>query len=375
MKAMFNGVLFAFLAQAAIGQGSDGVYVQASADGRRWSIGNDLVERGISFDPSRGLCTTSWHHKVTGTDFMERASTQNRPGDEFSFRVDQTRLAGMMAESKWEILQEGKAMAPGFDFQEATVSDIAPKGRLLAIRLRARSKPLEVTVFYAVYAGHPVVQKWLAIRNRGDKAIALTHLVFEAVNLAPTAPSDVQVSAFYGIEPREIYYTGRVDDPAISVKSSRSHEGFLVMNGAPGYLKRTEVVSNWNDGVQVMYDTDQFPFERRLEPGETFETARSSVAFFVEGRRFADPRWVAPAYTSEVLMKKGADYQPLWIYNTWEPFERDITKAITTDLIAAAGRMGMDVFTIDDGWQADYGDNSVNTKLFESGLDEIRADV
>jgi alpha-galactosidase len=45
------------------------------------------------------------------------------------------------------------------------------------------------------------------------------------------------------------------------------------------------------------------------------------------------------------------------------------------DLIAAAGRMGMDVFTIDDGWQADYGDNAVNAKLFGNGLDEIQAAV
>ena len=45
------------------------------------------------------------------------------------------------------------------------------------------------------------------------------------------------------------------------------------------------------------------------------------------------------------------------------------------ELIAAAGRMGMDVFTIDDGWQADYGDNAINRKLFPDGLDEIQAAV
>ena len=45
------------------------------------------------------------------------------------------------------------------------------------------------------------------------------------------------------------------------------------------------------------------------------------------------------------------------------------------DLIAAAGRMGMDVFTIDDGWQTDYGDNAINLKLFPNGLDEIQAAV
>jgi len=376
MNATFAGFLFAIFAQCAFGQGSYGVYVRTSADGRNWLIGNDLVERGIRFDPREGLSTTSWRHKVTGTDFMARARARNSFGNEFSFRADQTTLTGSTARSEWEILQGDEATASGgFEFQDAKVSDIAPNGRLLAIRLRSRSKPLEVTVFYAVYADHPAVQKWLAISNQGDATITLSHLAFEAVNLAPAPSSDVQVSAFYGVEPREHFYTGRVDDPAISVKSSKSREGFLVMNGAPGYLKRTEVGDAWNDGLQVMYDTDQFPFERRLEPKETFTTARSSVVFFVDGQRFADPRWVAPSYTSKVLMKKGANYQPLWIYNTWEPFERGITKAITMDLIAAAGRMGMDVFTVDDGWQADYGDNSINTKLFGNGLDEIQAAV
>ena len=376
MKAMFTGLLFAFIAPCTFGQGPDGAYVRASADGRSWLIGNELVERGIKFDPRRGLCTTSWLHKVTGMDFMALAGARNNFGNEFSFRADQTSLTGFTTGGESEISQGERAAASGgFQFLEAKVSDITPSGRLLAIRLRSMAKPVEVTVFYAVYAGHPAVQKWLAIGNQGDAPITLSHLVFEAVNLAPAPSSDVQVSAFYGVEPRELFYTGRVDDPAISVRSSKSREGFLVMNGAPGYLKRTEVVHEWNGDLRVMYDTDQFPFERRLEPGETFTTARSSVVFFVEGQRFSDPRWVAPAYTSKVLMRKGAGYQPLWIYNTWEPFRRGITKAITMDLIAAAGRMGMDVFTVDDGWQADYGDNSINTKLFGNGLDEIQAAV
>jgi alpha-galactosidase len=124
-----------------------------------------------------------------------------------------------------------------------------------------------------------------------------------------------------------------------------------------------------------MYDTDLFPFERSLQPGETFTSAKSSIAFFANGRGFADPRWVMPSYTSQVLMKKGPGYQPPWIYNTWEPFERSITRSTTMELIVAAGRMGMDVFTIDDGWQAAYGDNAINRKLFPDGLDEIQAAV
>ena len=37
--------------------------------------------------------------------------------------------------------------------------------------------------------------------------------------------------------------------------------------------------------------------------------------------------------------------------------------------------MGMDVFTIDDGWQTLYGENAINVKLFPDGLDEIQVAV
>ena len=42
------------------------------------------------------------------------------------------------------------------------------------------------------------------------------------------------------------------------------------------------------------------------------------------------------------------------------------------DLIDAAGAMGMDIFTIDDGWQQDYGENAVNLTAFPGGLKPIQ---
>jgi len=339
---------------------SDSVVVRTGADGKSWTIGNAVVERKVRFELQRGLHTVSWRHMVTGTDFMSAAGPNRSGGSEFSFEADGDSFAG----------SNGLA----WQFVGAETLGLTPSGKLLIIKLRAKAKPIEVAVFYAVYEGHPVVRKWIAITNRGEKDITLSHLSFEAVNIAPGPASVLQASAFYGSQPREIFFTGRVDDTAVLERNSKTGEGFIAMNEAPGYLKRTEL-SGWGEGVEVMYDTDLFPFERTLQPGETFTSAKSSIAFFVDGRGTADPRWLMPSYTSQILMKKGSDYQPPWIYNTWEPFERGITKSITMDLIAAAGRMGLDVFTIDDGWQADYGDNTINRKLFENGLDEIQAAV
>jgi len=358
MRIMFAVLAFTFSMSSMPAQ-DERAYIRTGSDGKSWTIGNGLVERGIRFEPQAGLYTASWRHKLTGRDFMENAQAGRRWGREFAFQADTAGFTG--------------AGTPAWELAGAETRDLSPAGKQLAIKLRAKAKPLEVTVSYSVYDGHPVVRKWIAITNRGGEPVTLSRLVSEAANLTPGLSNDLQVSAFYGTQPREIFFTGRVDDAAIAVRCSRTGEGFFVMNEAPGYLKRTEVAASWNPGLEVMYDSDLFPFERRIEPGETFTSAKSSVAFFVDGQGMADPRWVVPSYTSKVLLKKGVDYQPPWIYNTWEPFERGINESITRDLIAATARMGLDVFTIDDGWQADYGDNAINLQSFPKGLDEIQA--
>lgn len=348
-------VLLAFTAIA----GTSPCYIRTGAAGRSWAIGNGMVERQLKFD-ALGLYTASWRNKTTTTDFMKDAAAHRRWGREFAFVADGKQYTG-----------SGGSSQGGFDFRSAGESDIAPAGKELRLILESKDGRFRVTAHYAVYDGHPVVRKWMEITNLSDKRATLSHLVFEAVNIAPAPPSDTQVAAFYGVEPRESFYTGRVDDAAITVRSSLTGESFIVMNEAPGYLKRTEVEPAWEDGIEVMYDTDLFPFQRTLSPHETFTSAKSSIAFCRDGAGMADPHWVMPSYTSEVLLKKGSAYRPPWIYNTWEPFERGINAGTVSQLLPIAGRMGLDVFTIDDGWQAEYGENAINQQAFPGGLEEI----
>ena len=357
MRTVVAMLAIILLSMIASGQ-SESSYIRAGSDGRSWTIGNGLVEREVRFDPKVGLYTAHWKHNVTGTDFMQRARVGSNWGPEFHFAADAEFFSGTEKDK--------------FDLIAGAVGQAAIAGKRLTVHLRARTKPLLVDVDYEVYDGHPVIRKWITMQNQGTSPVTLTHLSFEAVSAVPGPPADLQVSGFYGVEPREIFFTGRVEDTAIVERNSRTGEGLVVMNEAPGYMKRTEM-NGWGHGFAAMYDTDLFPFERRLAPGETFTSAKSSVAFFVDGSGFADPRWVVPTYTSRVLMKKGPAYQPPWIYNTWEPFTRGINAAIVRELIPIAGRMGLDIFTVDDGWQQDYAENRINTQAFPNGLDEIGA--
>jgi alpha-galactosidase len=340
-------------------------YVRAETSGetKSWLIGNGLVERTLKFSPARGLFTETFRHKVSGTDFLMKDKSENHPGAEFTFQADSENFSGATG-----------GRSAHFTLAGSDVKDLQPSGKVLEIALKGREKALDVSVFYAVYAGHPVVRKWLSISNRGSQTIRLSHLVFEALDLMSAPPDEEILRAFYGVQPREIFFTGRVEDAAILQMNSRTQEGFIVMNEASGWMKRTEM-NGWGRSVRVMFDTDIFPFERCVDPGEAYTSAKSSIAFFLEGRPAADSRRVMPSYTSKVLMRKGASYQPPWIYNTWEPFLRGINSSIAMDLIKVAGRMGLDIFTIDDGWQAEYGVNDINLQAFPRGLDEIQRAV
>ncbi len=229
-------------------------YVRAEASGetKSWAIGNGLVERTLKFSPARGLYTATFRHKVSGTDFLMKDESGTHPGAEFTFQADSENFSGATG-----------GPSAHFTLSGSQVKDLQPSGKVLEIALKGREKPLDVSVFYAVYAGHPVVRKWLSISNRGSQTIRLSHLVFEALNLMSAPPDEEILRAFYGVQPREIFFTGRVEDAAILQMNPRTREGFMVMNEAPGWMKRTEM-NGWGRSVRVMFDTDIFPFERRV---------------------------------------------------------------------------------------------------------------
>jgi alpha-galactosidase len=231
---------------------------------------------------------------------------------------------------------------------------------------------------YRVYAGHPAIRKWLVLRNTGSAALQLSHMNIEAIAPSVGPSNETLLNAQYGAIPRETFYTGRSEDAGLLVANGRTGNGFAILSEVPGYMKRTEIDA-WNDPgrvhVGVLYDTDLMPFERTLAPGEEFTTAAVSLLTFRNGDSFNDPHWVLPSYTAKVLERRIGTSGAPWIYNTWEPFQRSINRDITLKLIDVAGFMGMDIFTIDDGWQQEYGENIVDSTSFPGGLEPIREAV
>lgn len=323
-----------------------------------WMIGNELVARTVVFRPKTGLFTHKMTDLATRTDFIAPGQTRSFRTPEFSFQCGARTCAG--ESPSWDLLGAGQ--------------DALPQGKSLTIRLRHTEVPVEVSVVYSVCDGHAAIRKHLVLRNTGKEALHLSHMSVEALSISLGPANETTLLTQYGTTPRETFYTGRSEDAGLFVANGRTGDGVAVISEVPGYMKRTEI-GGWDlaDGfsLDVMYDTDLMPFERTLGPGEEFATASASLVLFRNGDGFNDPQWAVPSYTSKVLERRVDAQGPPWIYNTWEPFERGINHDIALQLIDAAGAMGMDVFTIDDGWQLDYGENTINTTAFPGGLKSI----
>ena len=330
----------------------------AEAKDEGWVVGNELIRRVVGFHPGVGLYTKQISNRATMTDLLVPGRDIKKARPEFSFNCD-----GKLCNSN------------GGDFELVGVSDASTSnGKSLSVRMRHKNILLEVNALYSIYTGHGACRKSLVLKNTGDAPLRITHLMVETLELGLGPENEMTLWAQYGAVPREIFYTGRSEDAGVMVVNGRTGDGVAILNEVPGYMKRTEV-AGWDAEnsvrVSAMYDTDVMPFERRLGPGEEFTTASVSLLPFRRDDGFNDSRWRVPCYSAEVLERRIDKQGPPWIYNTWEPFERGINQEISMELIEAAGAMGMDIFTIDDGWQQEYVDNAVNLTAFPGGLDPI----
>ena len=329
--------------------------------GQSWTIGNGQIERAILFEPAIGLVTTRLVDLGTHKEYIS-AEKAGKYAAEFSFACNGETLTGASS---------------AFQFVSAEPSTSAD-GRSLTLHLRSKAFPLEVAVVYRVYNGHSAIRKWLVLHNTGLAPLRLTHMNIEALAPSVGLSTETVLNAQYGAIPRETFYTGRSEDAGLLLSNARTGDGLAILSEVPGYMKRTELEGWYHPGrvvTRVMYDTDLMPFERTLAPGAEFQTAAVSLLTFRNGDGFHDPHWILPSYNAQVLERKAGARGAPWIYNTWEPFERGINRATTLQLIDVAARMGMDIFTIDDGWQKEYGTNAVDPASFPGGLEDIQKAV
>ena len=174
------------------------------------------LDRGQHFGGTRnslrsegGPLHEGWLHKVTGKNFLKHLTQichgGRKRGGVRSFHSKRTPLTWQVRRGARPLILSGWRRKRAISLRTANSRD----------RVERREEADEVSAFYAVYSGHPVVRKWIAITNRSDSAIRLSHMIFEALNLQAAPASDQIIFGYYGVHPREIFFTdGRKTPPS-----------------------------------------------------------------------------------------------------------------------------------------------------------------
>ncbi len=254
------------------------------------------------------------------------------------------------------------------------------------VSLTSGDDRLKVELIYTSYPDLPLVRKEIRITNAGSDDIRIEGVNVEDLELALDCTHS-QIYRSYGRFQTLGPYCGDWDDPLVVVHHARDQRGLAVGNETIGILKRTSV---FEDGKSLLAGTTMpdrnYPFRRWLVPGQSWTSAPVFTAPY-EGRDYQ--RVVSTTVQDYIRKYMGVrieklDHKPLFVYNTWVPFYRDINETLVLEVARAAAECGVEEFIIDDGWQNNGGsggslankdkskeDWAIDTKKFPNGLKPV----
>ena len=334
----------------------------ALSDGMELQIGDSLqVASGLvsrSLDMRGGRILGASYKLADGASFMQAGSP------EFAFKVDGKMYAGW---AQWKDIRAVKTAAEG-GAATVAVSAVSADGRV------------KVRLAYTTYPGLALVRKTLAVENVGKKDICVESVDVETFRMATLGCTNSRTMRRFGRyrEEGETYF-GDWNDPLVVVHDYRKRCGIAVGNEGVSTMKRTTTFQNGDYLVSGTPHTgDRYPFRKWLKPGEKWE---AMPVFTAPYSNCEDPSRVVEGAVSDYVRRhmgvrvERIPRKPMFVYNTWEPFFKNVNAKLVRELADAAAECGVEEFVIDDGWQMNVsdgkygrGDWAVDEKKFPGGL-------
>ncbi len=316
-------------------------------------VSNGVIDRTVS-------CAGG---HVIGTEYKLRDSgSLIRPSQEFSFLVN-------------DVLYSGDNQWIGFQLRD-TVTASGGKGQILSFT--DHKKTLLVELSYLTFPDIPLVSKTLTVKNLGFEDVKLEGVSVENLNLTQS-PINSWVMGKYGRYQNLGSFYGAWDDPLVIVHANEEGYGIAVGNEAVGIVKRTEV---FQDGRKlesgVTKPGSAYPFRRWLKRGQSWTSQPVFTAIYGNGE-FDPQRIVNTAVQKYTRLHMGTRVEqikrkPMFVYNTWVPFTRNINDELVRQVAKAAAECGAQEFIIDDGWQMGHGSSDVKDgeKVADWAVDTIK---
>lgn len=331
----------------------------APVAGDSLEVASGLVTRRL--DVRGGRLLGQSYKTADGTEFMKKGSP------EFAFRVDGKMYNGG---TNWKNL-------------DSSATSEADGSRTVHVRGVSADGRVGVELAYTTYPGLALVRKTLAVVNKGEKDIAIEDVDVETFRLATLGCTNSRVMRRFARYREEgSTYFGDWNDPLVVVHNYYKRCGIAVGNEGVSAMKRTTVFQGGDWLVSgTPHVGERYPFRKWLKPGERWT---AMPVFTAPYSKCPDPSRVVEGAVSDYVRKymdvrvERIPKKPMFVYNTWVPFQLKIDAKLIRELADAAAECGIEEFVIDDGWQINVsdgkygrGDWAVDEKKFPGGLKPV----
>ena len=272
------------------------------------------------------------------------------------------------------------------------------RGEELVVTLRDRVYPFEVEAHYKGWGELPLVSRWLVLRNAGEEPIRLNRLQSAAWHVPAGEWRLTHLSGSWGCEytRNEVMLTQArtvLQNNRITCGAAQQTPFFALDAGGRATETMGELffgVLHWSGNFSITAEKqfgqeiavsggiNDFDCEYVLRPGEALDTPMFTGGFVARG--FERMSEVFYDWQFDALLPRGKEVckphleRPV-IYNSWYPFEFDVTEEKCLALIDKCVEMGVEMFVIDDGWmpgrvndKAGLGDWVVDKARFPHGM-------
>lgn len=267
----------------------------------------------------------------------------------------------------------------------------------LAITLMEEIYPLQVTLFYRIYDGLDVLDRWAEIVNTGKMAIHLEDVQSAALyipcgkscrfsHLSGKWAGEYQLERHMMTQSKAVVESRHgISGPdscpwfAVDERGEATEEQGRVWAGSLHWSGNWKIVGEIDRANQprVTLGINDFDFGWKLKPGETFTAPCATIVYSEEGFGGASRKFHRYLRNRLMPQSKVHEINPV-SYNSWAVFEFDINEAQQMQLAERAASIGIELFIMDDGWfgardsdRAGLGDWTPSKTKFPHGIDPL----
>jgi alpha-galactosidase len=255
---------------------------------------------------------------------------------------------------------------------------------------------LRATLFYRVYEGFDVLERWAVIRNaEGGEPFVVRQA--HAANWWLPDRDSWRLRYLHGgwASETQLAEASLIQGKLVleSRRGTTSHQlnPWFTLDAGDATEESGEVWSGelaWSGSWKLVYETtaaghvhvsggwNDFDWSQRLAGGESLELPVFAALFSDGGFGAASREWHA-WQQAHVLARGSAPLRPV-LYNSWEATAFDVSVEGQSQLAELAADLGVELFVVDDGWfagrgsdRAGLGDWRPDPVKFPSGLEPL----